>query len=93
MLSMNEHVQEHTIGLLNSLVDLDLNGSLNGSLFLNYVLENDLTVASTFCSVSVASISGPSGPRLFRAYGWSIGVQPTSLSDRQRCWFNTPNVT
>ena len=28
MLSMNGHVQEHTIGLLNSLVDLELNGSL-----------------------------------------------------------------
>ena len=55
-----------------------------------------LTVASNFCSISVASTSGPSGRRHFPGYDWSTGVQPPSLSDRQRCCSNTtlnPNVT
>ena len=42
--------------------------------------QHSLTVASTFYSVSVASISGPSRTRLFRGCGWWTAVQPTRLS-------------
>ena len=50
---------------------------------------NSVTSCVHLCSVSVASTSGPSGTRSIRGYGWSTGVQPTSLSDRQRCWPDT----